>query len=118
MSCGKRIAKYMPQIISSWLAGLYDNDRSVTRSARESLRQVFTSEEKLKSLWRVYQSSIIGYAEDAVEKETVYTLSDERATSPDDASAKYARVIGAAISMVATVIGMCQYLVSFDLWCY
>ncbi|MCJ1260822.1 hypothetical protein MMC22_000685 [Lobaria immixta] len=101
VSCGKRIAKSMPQIVSSWLAGLYDNDRSVTRSTRESLRQVFTSEEKLKSLWRVYQSSIVGYAEDAVEKETVNTLSDERSTSPDDASAKYARVVGAAISMCA-----------------
>lgn len=111
MSCGKRIAKHMPQIVSSWLAGLYDNDKSVTRSARESLRRVFTSEEKLKSLWRVYQSSIVGYAGDAIEKETVYTLSDERATSPDDASAKYARVIGAAISMVATVIGKRQCLV-------
>lgn len=111
VSCGKRIAKYMPQIVGSWLAGLYDNDRSVIRNARESLKQVFTSEEKLNSLWRVYQSSIIEYAEDAVEKETVYTLSDERTTSPDDASSKYARVIGAAISMVATVIGKYQCLV-------
>lgn len=101
----------MPQVASSWLAGLYDNDRSVTRSARESLKRVFTSEEKFKSLWRVYQSSIVGYAEDVVEKETVYTLSDERNTSPDDASAKYARVVGAAISMVATVIGKCPCLV-------
>lgn len=114
MSCGKRIAKYMPQIVGSWLAGLYDNDRAVTRDARESLKQVFTSEEKLKSLWRVYQSSIIEYAEDAVEKETFYTLSDERTTSPDDASSKYARVIGAAISMVATVIGKYQCLVFTD----
>ncbi len=97
----------MSSIVSSWLAGLYDNDRAVTRTARESLRQVFTSEEKLKSLWRIYQSSILRYAEEAVLKETVYTLSDERTTSPDDASAKYARVAGAAISMVANIIGLC-----------
>ena len=108
MSCGKRIAKYMTQIVSSWLAGLYDNDRAVTRTARESLQQVFNSEEKLKSLWRLYRSSILEYAHNAIEKESIYTLSDERTSSPDDASAKYARVVGAAISMVANVIGQFQ----------
>lgn len=95
----------MTQVVSPWLAGLYDNDKSVTRAARDSLRQVFVSEMKLKSLWRVYQSSVLEYADDALTKETIYTLSDERTTSPDDASAKYARVIAAAISMVANVIG-------------
>lgn len=98
----------MPSIVSSWLAGLYDNDKVVVRTARDSLARVFTSEEKLKSLWRIYQSSILEYAENVVSKETVFTLSDERTTSPDDASAKYARAAGSAISMVANIIGVSE----------
>ena len=106
----------MTQVVGAWLAGLYDNDRSVIRAARDSLRQVFVSETKLKSLWRVYQPSILAFAEDAVTKETTYTLSDERTTSPDDASAKYARVIAAAISMVANVIGQWCSLALSQRW--
>lgn len=100
----------MPSIVSSWLAGLYDNDKVVVRTARDSLARVFTSEEKLKSLWRIYQSSILEYAENVVSKETVFTLSDERTASPDDASAKYARAAGSAISMVANIIGLSEKL--------
>lgn len=98
----------MPSIVSSWLAGLYDNDKVVVRTTRDSLTRVFTSEVKLTILWRIYQSPILEYAENVVSKETVFTLSDERTTSPDDASAKYARTAGAAISMVANIIGLSE----------
>ena len=95
----------MPKIIGPWLAGLYDNDRSVSRAAQESLRQVFASEEKLLNLWRLYQASIVAYSLDAITKETVYTLSDERTTSPDDAFAKHARVLATGILLVTHLIG-------------
>lgn len=91
-----------------WLAGLYDTDRSVTRAAQDSLKETFPSEEKLANLWRLYKSSIIEYSYGAITKESIYTLSDERTTSPDDAIAKHARVIGAAILLVARVIGKCR----------
>lgn len=105
VSYGKRIARYMQQIIGSWLAGLYDNDRSVARAALDSLKQVFPSEEKMRNVRRVYLSSIVQFALNAITKETPNTLSDERTTKPDDSVAKYSRVVGTMISMVTNAIG-------------
>lgn len=101
----------MPQIVGPWLAGMYDSDRSVARAAQESLNQIFGSPEKMKNLWRSYKTSIVRFATDAVTKETVYTLSDERTTKPDDAIAKYTRVAGASILMITNAIGK-HYCVS------
>ena len=99
------MAKYLPKIIGSWLAGLFDIDRSVTRAAQESLTKVFSSEDKLKTLWKRYQGFILEYSRDALFKETVQTLSDERTTSPDDALAKYTRLISTAMLMVSNALG-------------
>lgn len=95
----------MPQIVGSWLAGSYDNDKPVARAAYESLKQVFASEEKMNGVWRVYQTAILEYATDIIMNETIHSLSDERTTSPDDASGKYSRVIGSAILLVMNAIG-------------
>ena len=94
----------MPIIAASWVAGQYDNDKSVSRAANESFKRVFSSEEKLKNVWRLYQIPILEYAMDVILKETSSTLSDERTTSPDDSSAKYSRVVGASITMVTNLI--------------
>ena len=104
MSCGKRIAKHMPKIVSPWLAGLYDNDKSVARAAQESFKQVFSSDEKMKNVWVVYQEVILEYSRNVIVEETINTLSDERTTSPDDAVAKYTRVVSTAIRMVTHAI--------------
>lgn len=98
------MAKHMPQVAASWVAGQYDNDKVVSRAAKESFEGVFSSEEKMKSVWRLYQVPILNYARDVVMKETLNTLSDERTTSPDDSSAKYWRVVGASIMMVTSLI--------------
>ncbi|KAL6715189.1 hypothetical protein ACLMJK_007453 [Lecanora helva] len=103
-SCGKRMARHMPAIVASWLAGLYDNDKSVNRAAHESFNQVFSSEEKRVNVWRLYQSSILDYSTNVVAKETASSLSDERTVSPDDSSAKYSRVVGAATMMVTSLL--------------
>lgn len=97
----------MPRIIGAWLAGLYDNDRLVTRAANEAFTQVFPGDGgKQKAVWKVYQPSILGYCKDAILKESIRTLSDERTTSPDDAEAKYARVVGSAILVVTNLLGI------------
>ena len=98
----------MPAIVASWLAGQYDSDKSVSRAANESFNRVFGSEEKKRNVWRLYQSSISEYSRDVIMKETTYTLSDERTSSPDDASAKYSRVVGAAITVVSNLLGQSQ----------
>ena len=96
----------MPQLVGAWLAGIYDNDKSVSRAAQESFKLVFPSEGKYKNVWRVYQSDIIQFSKNIVDKETTYSLSDERTTSPDDALSKYMRTLGAAITMIMSLIGL------------
>ena len=98
------MARHMPKVAASWVAGQYDNDKSVCRAANESFKGVFSSEEKSKNVWRLYQVSILEYAMDVVAKETRNTLSDERTTSLDDSSAKYSRVVGASIMMVTSLM--------------
>lgn len=96
----------MPDIAGPWLAGIFDGDKMVSNAAKESLKQVFQTEGKLKNVWSVYLGSILQYCSDAILKETVNTLSDERTVSPDDALAKHARVVASAIHVVRHAIGI------------
>ena len=105
ISCGKRIAKHLPAIVAPWLAGQYDNDKFVSRAAHEAFNSVFRSEDKKNNVWRLYQASILEFARNVIVKETTSTLSDERTVSPDDASAKYSRVVGASIMVVSNLLG-------------
>ena len=95
----------MPDVVGAWFAGLFDGDKIVSRSAQESIEQTFHTKEKVKNVWKIYLGSILQFCSDAVFKENVNTLSDERTVSPDDASMKHARVIAAAISVVEYIIG-------------
>ncbi|KAL8734970.1 MAG: hypothetical protein Q9181_003002, partial [Wetmoreana brouardii] len=101
---GKRFARYMPDVVGPWLAGLFDGDKTTSRTVHLSFKQVFHTEGKVENVWIVYLGPILQYCTDAVFKETVHTLSDERTVSPDDASAKHARVVAAAIYVVRYVI--------------
>lgn len=102
---GKRIARFLPKVIGAWLAGLYDNDRMVHRSAFESFTRVFSTEEKRNSVWKIYQSSILDFVDDVILQQTPQTLSDERTVKSDDAEAKYARVVGTAVLLFNRIIG-------------
>lgn len=94
----------MPRVAASWVAGQYDNDKSVSRAANESFKRVFSAEEKMKNVWRLYHVSILEYARDVIVKETPSTLSDERTTSPEESSAKYSRVASASVMMVTNLM--------------
>jgi E3 ubiquitin-protein ligase listerin len=97
LSSGKRIAPQLPKVIGAWLTGAFDSDRSVSRAALESFETAFPSEEKRKAVWKIYQGPLLEYVEDAVLRHSPQTLSDERNTSPDDAEAKYVRVVSTAL---------------------
>lgn len=104
-SCGKRIARHMPMVVGAWLAGLYDNDKHVALAAQEAFRKVFSSQSKQYNVWLIYRKAIFEYCRDAILREDVGTLSDERTTSPDVAKAKHAQVIGTALLTVSNAIG-------------
>ncbi|KAL8734304.1 MAG: hypothetical protein Q9166_001502 [cf. Caloplaca sp. 2 TL-2023] len=101
---GKRFVKCMPDTVGAWLAGLFDSDNMVSRAAQQSVKQTFQTQEKVNNVWRIYLGPILQFCSDAVFKQTVNTLSDERTVSPDDASAKHARVVAGAMSVVRYVI--------------
>lgn len=101
---GKRIAKHMPTLVGPWLAGLYDSDTTVSRTTADSLVKVFKAEDKLKNIWNLYESTILDYCNNIISNESVYTLSDERSVSPDDAEAKYARVMATAVMCATRLI--------------
>ena len=101
---GRRIAPHLPKVAGSWLCGLYDNDRAVSRAAQDALSASFPTEEKQHVLWDVYKLSLLEYAEDAILVQTSGTLSDERSTSKDDAESKPARVVGSAMYMLSQLI--------------
>lgn len=96
----------MPKVVGAWLAGLYDNDRGTSRAARDALKLVFTSEEKVKSVWRAYHSAILEYCTSVVANESVSSLSDERQVSPGDAESKFARVISTCVLTVGHLISL------------
>lgn len=103
---GKRVAPYLPKVVGAWIAGLYDNDRPVHRSALESFTKVFSTEAKRSNVWKVFQSSILDFVDDVLLHQTVLTLSDERTVKRDDAEAKYARVVGAALMLFNRILGI------------
>ena len=104
VSAGKRIARHMPRSVAAWLCGLYDSDRAVVEATQNSLRQVFTTPEKIQNIRKAYQQPILEYCRDAVDKESITTLSDERTVSADDAQAKYSRVISACIALLGSLL--------------
>ncbi|KAL1632128.1 hypothetical protein SLS56_004017 [Neofusicoccum ribis] len=103
-ACGKRIAKHMPKVVGAWLSGLYENDKSVSLAAQASFSSVFSTPEKMHNLRKAFQQQILEYCRNVIDKESSNTLSDERNTSPDDAEAKYSRVIASSIAVIASLL--------------
>jgi hypothetical protein len=104
VSSGKRILPYLSKIISSWLAGTYDSDKGVARSAQDALQSAFSTPEKRDSLWKVYRQALLDHVEDAMLVQSQQTLSDERTTSPDDSEAKHVRVVSTAAFVLLQLI--------------
>lgn len=94
----------MPKICPPWLAGLYDNDKIVSKAAQEALSTTFSTEEKLLGLRKAFQQSILQYCADVIQNETVDSLSDARTVSTDDAEAKYARTVATCICLLQDLI--------------
>lgn len=98
-SARKRMERRIPDVVGAWLGGLYDRDRSVARAAADGVSSFLSTPEKVTAFWTKCQAQILYYATEAM-RETQDTLSDERTTTPEDAEAKYFRVIAASLSLV------------------
>ncbi|KAK2739655.1 hypothetical protein FQN57_006487 [Myotisia sp. PD_48] len=96
-TAGKRIARYVSPTIGVWLAGLYESDNLVRKAAQDSLVTAFPTPEKQQGIWVAFQSAILEFAIDAILQQSPETLSDERTVRPDDAEAKYVRVVATAL---------------------
>lgn len=103
-NAGKKIVPLLPKLVPSWLAGTFDNDKSVARAASEALDKCFPSNEKKAALWKIYKDSIQSRVEDAILVQTTTTLSDERTTTSDEAETKYVRVVGTAVRLLGLLI--------------
>lgn len=106
---GKRIARHLPKVIGAWLSGLYDSDRLVSRAAQESIIRVFPTEEKRNNIWKIFQGSILEFVADIIFQQTPQTLSDDRTVKPDDAEAKYNRVVATAILLLDRILSICYH---------
>lgn len=102
-STRKRMEKFIPKIVGSWLAGTYDRDRAVSRAALDGVKSFLDTDSKVTVFWKRCQAQILEYAQEAIN-ETPQTLSDERTMSSDDVQAKYFRVVGSSISLVFNLL--------------
>ncbi|KAK7741691.1 hypothetical protein SLS53_004749 [Cytospora paraplurivora] len=109
-SARKRMERNIPKIAGSWLAGTFEKDKAVARAATEGLSAFLTTEDKVANFWKKCQPQVLQYATDAII-ETPDTLSDERSTKPEDAEAKYYRVVAGSFSLV---LGLLQRLPNTD----
>ncbi|KAK5119187.1 hypothetical protein LTR85_007801 [Meristemomyces frigidus] len=87
-----------------WLAGGYDSDRAASKAAQESLALVFPTADKVAALKKTFHGPILEYCRDAVLHESVQTLSDERAVTPEDAQATYARVVATSLAVITSLL--------------
>lgn len=109
-SARKRMEKNIPKVAGAWLAGTFDRDTPVARAATTGLSTFLTTEEKVAQFWKKCQPQLLQYATEAIT-ETPDTLSDERSTKPEDAEAKYFRVVAGSLSLV---LGLFQRLSAAD----
>ncbi|PVH85921.1 hypothetical protein DL98DRAFT_557422 [Cadophora sp. DSE1049] len=102
-SARKRMEKYIPKIVGSWLGGTYDRDRAVARAANDGTKSFLDTPAKMALFYKRCEVPILDFAQEALE-ETAQTLSDERTMSADDMQAKYFRVIGSSISLISNLL--------------
>ncbi|ODV92892.1 hypothetical protein CANCADRAFT_30909 [Tortispora caseinolytica NRRL Y-17796] len=99
----KQSLPYLKRTIPHWLAGSYDTDKTVARSARSSLEQAFSSE-KIQKLWLAYAQEISDYCIDVLTIESPESLSDPRIVSKDDSLYKFVLVSAEAMSLLTYLL--------------
>jgi len=102
-SARKRMEKYIPKVVGSWLAGTFDKDRSTSRAAKDGLTSFLDTDTKIALFWKRCQVEILEYVEEGFN-ETPQTLSDERSVAAEDANEKYYRVVSTCLSLLTNLL--------------
>ncbi|CCH46265.1 hypothetical protein BN7_5857 [Wickerhamomyces ciferrii] len=101
----KSYAKYLQDTIPILLTGLYDLDTSVVNSTTKHLQAAFNNDQnKVNNVWILFQTQILNFADQVLNKETIDSLSDDRFVARDEAELKYLRLVNATISVVNYLI--------------
>ncbi len=95
--------KRLPEFAGTWLAGMYDKDRMVSKAAKDSVTSFLDTGDKQLKFWKLFQPQILDYARDALN-ETPQTLCDERSMSADEIQETFFRVVGSGISLVVNLL--------------
>ncbi|KAI9307130.1 hypothetical protein BJ944DRAFT_247631 [Cunninghamella echinulata] len=99
----KKLAPYLKEFIGPWLISMFDQSKDVAKASKISFESIF-SEEKRQEVLKFCQKNILEYVTEMLLNKTVETLSDARYVSPEDMTAKYARVMASCIYAITYLI--------------
>lgn len=103
---GKRVSKFLKELIPMLLSGLFDVDTAVGRSCSDSLLNCFKDSNKVNSLWKLFTSEILNFIKQVIIVETAKSISDERYYTKEDISLRYNQLLIASIRTLTKLISV------------
>ncbi|SCU92061.1 LAMI_0E08592g1_1 [Lachancea mirantina] len=102
---GKKITKFLPDLIPLLLSGSHDYDAVVAKATYSQLLWCFNDDQdKISKLWVLFESAILKLVKEIVLHENEGTLSDERYVSHEDSRFKYIRLLTTGTCMLTNMI--------------
>lgn len=90
---GKKISKFLKDLIPLLMSGLYDPETYVVKAASQSITSVFNSVEKIEALWEKFIPEHCKLIHEVLLIESKDTISDEKFVSKTESNAKYTRLV-------------------------
>ncbi|KAJ1734851.1 hypothetical protein LPJ61_000857 [Coemansia biformis] len=100
---GRRLASQLKQLIGPWLASYFDPSRDIARCSRQAFEAAF-SESKRKEVISFCIPDLLAFAADNIVEQTAESLSDPRATDPEEIRSKYEHVVGASFGVLMLAV--------------
>ncbi|KAL1917410.1 uncharacterized protein VTP21DRAFT_3803 [Calcarisporiella thermophila] len=97
---GKRLGKYVRDVVPVWVCSFFDVNREVAKVASEAFQSAFPPNRR-KEVLVFCQAEIIKHIEEYALHKTPEMLSDPRFTSKEDMGAKYTRVVSESLYALA-----------------
>ncbi|CDO92326.1 unnamed protein product [Kluyveromyces dobzhanskii CBS 2104] len=103
---GKRVSKYLKELVPMLLIGLFDVDAAVSRSCSDSLTHCFKDTNKVSSLWKLFTSEILNLVRQVILVETPTSISDERFYKKEEVSLRYNQLLVASIRTLTNLVSI------------